>query len=210
MPLRLPTGRVIAVGQSSSIMSEKKRTPRDPAAEAARNADRKSSFGSTPDPWEACARLEYGGDRSFAWTVREQVVNALPEERARVEQNLLKGLGRRDCTEAGRAFLCQMLALVGTAKSVPALAPLVRDAKTADAARYALEAIPGPEALAAMRAALDSLSGNLKAGLIGSLAKRRDPAARSAFAALKDNAAEAAIVREAAARALEHLATAKA
>ena len=132
-------------------MSEKKRTPRDPAAEAARNADRKSSAGSTPDPWEACSRLEYGGDRSFAWTVREQVINALPEERARVEQNLLKALGQRGCTEAGRAFLCQMLALVGTAKSVPALAPLVRDPKSADAARYALEAIPGPEALAALR-----------------------------------------------------------
>jgi len=99
---------------------------------------------------------------------------------------------------------------VGTAKSVAALTPLVRDPKSADAARYALEAIPGSEALAALRSALDSLSGNLKAGVIGSLAKRRDGAARSAFAALKDNTSEPPIVREAAARALAHLATAQA
>jgi hypothetical protein len=103
-----------------------------------------------------------------------------------------------------------MLALVGSAKSVPALAPLVRDPKSTEAARYALQPIPGPEASAALRDALSSLSGAAKAGLIGSIARRGDTAARGALATLKDNPAEPALVREAATRALEHLATAKA
>ncbi len=49
-----------------------------------------------------------------------------------------------------------MLALVGTEKSVPVLAPLLRDAKTAEAARYALEPIAGPEADALFHEAWDT------------------------------------------------------
>jgi hypothetical protein len=182
-----------------------------PAARRPRNAnpDRYDSAGASPDPWVECARLEYGADRSFAWTVREQVVSTPPEGRARVEDRLLRSLDTAGRTDAGLAFLCQMLALIGTAKSVPALAPLLRDAKTVESARYALERVAGPEADAAFRAALSALSGVAKAGVIGSIAVRGDAAARAALTALKDNAAEPAVVREAAARALERLATAK-
>jgi hypothetical protein len=181
-----------------------------PSAKATRNADRKSSAGTTPDPWEACVRLEYGGDRSFAWSVREEIISTPPEGRGQAEAQLLKALARPGCTEAGRQFLCSMLALVGGAKSVPALTPLLRDPKSTESARYALEAIPGPEASAALRDALGALTGREKAGLIGGIAGRGDTAARSALAALKDNATEPAIVREAAGRALERLATTKA
>lgn len=175
------------------------------AARAAAAADKKSNAGSTPDPWEACAALEYGGDRSFAWSVREQVIGTPPEGRARVEERLLKALASPKCTEAGRAFLCQMLALAGSSKSVPALAALLRDAKSADAARYALQQISGAEAGAALREALGALSGREKAGLIGTIAMRGDTAARSALDAIKDNTAEPPLVREAAKRAVERL-----
>jgi HEAT repeat protein len=90
---------------------------------------------------------------------------------------------------------------------VPALAPLLRDAKATDAARFALEPVPGPAADAAFRDALPALKGNAKAGLIGSIAVRGDAAARPALATLKDNPAEPPIVRTAAARALERLAS---
>lgn len=173
---------------------------------SANAADRKSNAGTTPDPWEACATLEYGGDRSFAWSVQQQVVQAPAESRARVEDRLLKSLALPGCTEAGRAFLCRMLALVGAAKTATALAPLLREPKSAEAARYALEPVPGPEASAALRDALKIMSGPAKAGLIGSIAMRRDTAARPALAALKDDPAEPAIVREAAGRALDRLA----
>jgi hypothetical protein len=186
-------------------------TPTGPRASfQARNSEKYSAAGPTPDPWDECAKLEHGADRSFAWSVREQVIASPPEGRARLEERLLKALAAPGRTEAGLAFVCQMLALIGSAKCVPALAPLLRDAKTADAARYALERVTGPEADAALRDALAALSGPAKAGLIGSIAVRGDPAARPALAALKASTTEPAIVRDTAARALDRLANHKA
>ncbi|HWV99553.1 MAG TPA: HEAT repeat domain-containing protein [Candidatus Acidoferrum sp.] len=72
---------------------------------------------------------------------------------------------------------CQKLRLVGTVKSVPALAALLTDAPTAHPARYALEGMPFPEAVAALREAFAKASGEIKAGLIDSLGWRRDAAA---------------------------------
>jgi len=190
-------------------MSAENSPPPTAAAKASSNADRKSNAGTTPDPWAACAALEYGGDRSFAWSVREEVISTPPEGHAQAEARLLKALALPTCTEAGRQFLCQMLVLVGSAKSVPALAPLLRDPKTTEAARYALAPIPGPEAAAALRDALGSLTGNMKAGLIGTIALRGDTSARYALAGIQDNPSETPIVREAAVRALDHLGSAK-
>ena len=118
---------------------------------------------------------------------------------------MLKSLALPSLTDAGRAFLCQMLALVATAKSVPALAALLKDPKASDDARYALQQVAGPEAAAALRDALGSLSGRPKAGVIGSIAHRKDNTARPVLAGIKENPAEAPEVREAAARALAHL-----
>ncbi|HYC72090.1 MAG TPA: hypothetical protein VEB66_12830 [Opitutaceae bacterium] len=133
----------------------------------------KNSFGATPDPWIAAARLDYGADRTLASAVRDQVVHvATAPERDRVEEKLLAALASPDARPAGRAFLCEMLALAGSARSVPALAALLRDPATSDAGRYALEAIPGPEATAALRDALAVLAGPARAGVVGSLAAR--------------------------------------
>jgi hypothetical protein len=184
--------------------------PKPKKVVSANPADRYSNAGNTPDPWDQCARLEYGADRSFAWSVREQVIATPPDGRGRIEEKLLSALAASGRTDAGLAFVCQMLAMVGSTKSVPALAPLLRDAKTADSARYALERIAGPEADAAFRDALPTLTGNLKAGLIGSIGVRGDVAANSALTAVKDDAKEPAVVREAATHALARLATTKA
>ncbi len=174
---------------------------------SANPADRYSQAGPSPDPWTQCALLEYGGDRSYAWTVRERVIHTPAAESARAEEQLLKSLATPGRTEAGLAFVCQMLAMVGSAKCVPALAPLLQDPKTTESARYALQHIAGPEAGAAFMAALGTLTGNAKAGLIGSIGVRGDTAAKPALTVLKDAAAEPAIVREAAARALARVAT---
>lgn len=172
-----------------------------------RGASYLNRTAQTPDPWKLCAALEYGGDRTFASAVEQLVVQTAPKDWPKTEQQLLATLALPECTAAGRAFLCRMLALVGSAKCVPALAALVRDPKTADAARTALEIVPGPEAGAALRDALASLPGHAKAGLIGSLAARHDAAARPALTALKDQANEPPIVRGTAARALKNLST---
>lgn len=174
-----------------------------PAPAGRNNPDRYSNAGTTPDPWEACALLEYGADRSFAWSVREQVINSTADGRGRIEERLLKALRLPHCTSAGRAFLCQMLALAGSAASVSDLAALLKQPESVELARYALEAIPGPEASAALRAGLATVSGPAKAGLIGSIAMRRDREALPALTAIRDQASEAALVRDAARRALE-------
>ena len=83
----------------------------------------------------------------------------------------------RDGTLEARAQACQRLAIVGTAEAVPALAGLLADPKLAAYGRLALEAIPGPEATDALRAALGTLPGNLLIGVINSLGVRRDPRA---------------------------------
>lgn len=181
-------------------------TPTPPAATTPIPKSYAKGVGMTPDPWEECARQEFGGDRSAAWSVSQQIVQTSAAGRAKLEEQVLAALGPAGCTAAGRTFLCEMLALVGSARSVPALTALLRDPQTADPARYALEAIPGPEAGAALREALGALRGDAKAGLIGSIVARRDPAARGALATLKDDPAEPAVVRETAAEALACLA----
>jgi HEAT repeat protein len=71
---------------------------------------------------------------------------------------------------------CVRLRIVGTVGSVPALAALLGEERTVQAARYALEGMPFPEAVTAMREALGQTSGLIKAGLIDSLGWRRDAA----------------------------------
>src|SRR5215471_2079190 len=57
---------------------------------------------------------------------------------------------------------CQRLRLIGTVKAVPALASLLTDDRASQAARHTLEALPFPEAGAALRDALNKTSGTLK------------------------------------------------
>jgi HEAT repeat protein len=70
---------------------------------------------------------------------------------------------------------CQKLRVIGTARSVPALAALLGDERISQAARYALEPMSCPEAGAALREAMGKTSGPVKAGLVDSLGWRREP-----------------------------------
>jgi hypothetical protein len=65
-----------------------------------------------------------------------------------------------------KAIACKELAVHGSAKAVPALAPLLADERLASWSRIALEAIPGPEADEALRKAMDSVKGRLLVGTI--------------------------------------------
>src|SRR5512135_1783379 len=89
------------------------------------------------------------------------------------EQALIQVL-QADVAAPGKCDACQRLRLIGTVKSVPALAALLNQPATAHAARYALEGMPFPQALAALRQAAGTTSGPSKAGLIDSLGWRRD------------------------------------
>lgn len=92
-----------------------------------------------------------------------------------------------------KAIACKRLAIYGSADAVPALAPLLTDPQLASWARIALEAIPGPAADEALRAALDKVQGSLLVGVINSIGVRRDAEAVDKLAArLKDGDAEVA------------------
>jgi HEAT repeat protein len=86
---------------------------------------------------------------------------------------------RSDAGEADKALVCKKLAIKGSAAAVGDLAKLLANERLASWARIPLEAIPGPEADAALRAAAGSLSGRLLVGVINSIGVRRDAAATS-------------------------------
>ena len=103
-----------------------------------------------------------------------------------------------------KAAACRTLQREGGPGAVPVLAGMLTDAKLAHMARLALEAIPGPEAGAALRDALGKVEGELKAGMIKSLAGRGDMEAAPAFVELL--ASDDVVVMQTAARALGTLA----
>ncbi|SPE53437.1 exported hypothetical protein [Verrucomicrobia bacterium] len=103
---------------------------------------------------------------------------ALPVARADEEQDLI-GILKSDASSPQKCDACQKLRTVGTVKSMSALAPLLLEERTSHAARYALEGMPFPEAVAALREALPKSSGPIKAGIIDSIGWRRDAASVS-------------------------------
>jgi len=98
-----------------------------------------------------------------------------------------------DAPKADKAITCKRLAIYGSKDAVPALAALLPDEELTSWARIALEAIPGPEADAALRAALDKLEGRVLIGVINSIGVRRDAGAvDQLIGRLKDADAEVA------------------
>ena len=100
--------------------------------------------------------------------------NCSPEQ-VRELVTLLKS----DGPKADKALACKKLAIFGGKDAVPALEPLLMDPELTSWARIALESIPGPEAAAALRHALDKVQGRVLVGVINSIAVRRDPKAVS-------------------------------
>ena len=100
---------------------------------------------------------------------------------------------RSDAAEADKALACKKLAVKGSAAAVGDLAALLSNERLASWARIPLEAIPGPEADAALRKAAGSLSGKLLVGVINSIGVNRDAAATGLLVArLADQDAEVA------------------
>ena len=182
-------------------MADEKRAASDPLKNAEPNP-RLTEFSKSPEPWTELVKLEWGGDRTHASTIQTLIMDADESQYPTFEKKLLAVLADKHCTATAQDFVCRMLRLIGTSESVAALAKLLADEKTADCARYALQAIPGAEADAALRAALGALKGKAKAGMIGTLSARGD---KEALAAIKACVAEGGEVGEAAALAVATL-----
>ncbi|NQT53166.1 HEAT repeat domain-containing protein, partial [bacterium] len=124
------------------------------------------------------ATYEYGKDHGPLRQAEDLVVEAAkdPKLLARAEAQLLDGLKAAKTNDA-KAFLCRQLRTIGSDRAVPALAAMLTDAKLSHMARYALGRIEGDVATKALRDALGKTSGKIQAGVIGTLANRRDAAA---------------------------------
>jgi HEAT repeat protein len=96
-----------------------------------------------------------------------------PANSADQEQKLIAVL-KSDAAASEKAITCKRLAVYGSAKSVPVLAPLLANEQLASWARIALEAIPGEAPDDAFRSALPKLQGRLLIGAINSIGVRRD------------------------------------
>lgn len=184
-----------------------------PAAETPPRADGSATpvtagiqAGTLDEAFTALARFERGDDPAVVHPIEQAVreVHGNPSARTALERRLTACLTPA-YSAAARMFVCRELAVIGSAASVPALAPLLLDQDLSHMARYALERIPGPEADTALREALGKASGTLLVGIIHSIAVRRDARSVPQLASILGGQAAAA-----AAKALGEIGTADA
>ncbi len=122
----------------------------------------------------AIVSYERGMDRQPLIVVEELIRESQnqPEQRKYIERRLADLLS--DATLEGKSFICKQLWFIGTAESVPAVAKLLLDEKTADMACYAIGRNSSPEASEALRAALAKAGPSVQIRIINLLGDRRD------------------------------------
>lgn len=147
-------------------------------------------------PFAALKAFDWGADAAPLKTIDDAAIAAHGDAalRADLEKRLAAILGG-GASRAAKEYACRKVMMIGTSASVPVLAGLLGDADhshMAHMARFALERIDGPEAVAALRKALGEVSGNLKVGMISSLAARSDSASVPALAGMLGSEAQIA------------------
>lgn len=138
-----------------------------------------TASAQAPDPFAQIAAYDFGADRAALNAIDQQIRGAGTNTAAllSIEEKLLPVLATPELKPAARTFVCEALGRIGSARCVPALAPLLSTAEGADAARMALERLPFPEASKALLAALSTAPDRAKAGIANSLGARRDSSA---------------------------------
>ncbi len=132
---------------------------------------------------EQSGQYDFGQSRRVLTDIENQIkaVYDSPEELAKAEAVLLERL-QSDCSFALKDFLCRQLSVIGSARSVPVLAGLLKDPKTAALAQYALVRIPDAQADKALLEHLASSETSVRVGLLTSLGLRRTKTAAEAVA----------------------------
>jgi HEAT repeat protein len=123
---------------------------------------------------DLAARLLFGAAVLFLALTRASLAADSSQESAADKQRKLIAILKSDAPPQDKAIPCKQLAIYGDKDAVPVLAPLLANKDLASWARIALQAIPGPEADAALREALPKLQGNLLIGVMNSIGVRRD------------------------------------
>lgn len=140
---------------------------------------------SLDKPFEVLKAFDWGGDSSAFQPIDAAVVAAHADPAARADlEKRLAALLDAGTSRAVKEYVCRKLSLIGTALSVPKLAALLPEKEHSHMARFALERINAAEAAEALRKALGTVQGDLKIGMISSLAGRGDAASVPLLAAL--------------------------
>ncbi len=135
------------------------------------------------------AAYRYGESRSAIMDMNAFIrgVADIPEARRIMESKFDDFLGGT-ATLAGKQFICQKLALIGSGASVPTLTRMLRDSATTEIALFALEGIPGGAADTVLLGALQNSQGRTLTGAITATGNRRIGAATAALGSLAANA----------------------
>ncbi|NRB44033.1 MAG: HEAT repeat domain-containing protein, partial [Verrucomicrobiales bacterium] len=91
-----------------------------------------------------------------------------PQLRDSLEEKILNSLGTAN-SRRGKDFLCRMLRIMGTKKSIPIMKTLLSDQESGHMARYVLASMQFEEAGAALHQSLNTVQDKLKQGIIDSL-----------------------------------------
>jgi len=176
------------------------------AAVAAGTAAAKTDTAAVDAALELLKTYDWGVDRKVLKPIDQAVIDTQGDAAAReaLEKSLVDVLAG-GISRSAQDYVCRRLRVIGTARSVKALAALLPDEETSHIARYALERIPDKKAAEAMRDALPKVSGKLKPGLIGSLGVRRDKKSTKPIAKLLGDAD--ILIAQAAAHALALIGT---
>ncbi|MCE9631291.1 MAG: hypothetical protein K8S94_11345 [Planctomycetia bacterium] len=146
-----------------------------PAAEAP------ATRSEIADAWLSLPTYRSGDDLAPLLAIEREAIAGMAtnESRAAFAARLAAVLGQPGATPAARQWVCLLLRQVGTPAEVPILARELSgsDGETADAARQAIESIPGGRASEALREFLPQAQGGMRLGIIAALGRRRDVAA---------------------------------
>jgi hypothetical protein len=135
--------------------------------------------------FDALKTYDWGTDRNTLKPIDDAVVASHGDAAAQKALEMrLAAVLKSNVSRASKDYVCRKLSLIGSAACVPTVAELLPDPKLSHMARYALERIPGPESVAAMRDCLSKVKGKQKVGVINSLGVRRDKKSTAALVAL--------------------------
>jgi HEAT repeat protein len=179
------------------------------ALASAASANSQAEATALDAAFEALGAYDYGSARASLLPIDQAAVESLKNSAARkeLEQRLAAAL-KKKISAVASDYICSKLVLIGSADAVPALADLLGSKETAHMALTALQAIPSPASMKAIRARLPKLSGPVKAGAIHVLGMRRDFESVSILTELLEDSN--LLIAESAAAALGNIATSEA
>ncbi len=114
------------------------------------------------------------GARADTGTVDTEVVAATKAGPAEIKNLELRAIDtiKSNAPAMEKEHACRILRVIGSKDSIEAVAALLTDEKLSHIARYALESMRYPEVDNALRAALPKTSGQVKVGIINTMAMR--------------------------------------